>query len=166
METNMDKAFEIWWEKLRNLRNKFCRETYLIGYEKEDLEQECYFLFREAWEQFDEDKGISFAGYYKVKLYGWRANMTRKIKRHDTILIEDEVEFKDESIDVENDMIRKVLCEKGLSQLSEMEYEIIEAFYFKQESLKEIAERLQLTYKSVEARKRKIIEKLRVSLRG
>ena len=82
MAIDMQATFEMWWEKLINLRNKFCRETYLIGYEREDLEQECYFIFLEACAQYDEEMEVSFPSYYKVKLYGWRANMNRKIKRN------------------------------------------------------------------------------------
>lgn len=161
MKVSVEEAYEIWWEKVEKLRNKFCRETRLIGYEKEDLEQECYFLFREAWEHYDESMGIIFPVYYRVKLHGWRANMNRKIKLRQVTLLEDETEYADESISVENEIIRKMLCETYLSQLSEGEQELLCAYYLKQEPLKSIAQRLNLKYKSAENKKKKALDKLR-----
>ncbi|WP_054741749.1 hypothetical protein [Cellulosilyticum ruminicola] len=114
MKESFEKTFEIWWEKLKNLRNKFCRETHLVGYDQDDLQQECYFLFRQAWESFDESYGVTFGSYYKVKLHGWRANMNRKVNQRQTVLLEDETGYEDESIDIENQTIGKILCEKGL----------------------------------------------------
>lgn len=164
MKQSIEYAFEMWWEKLKNLRNKFCRETYLAGYDKEDLEQECYFIFRKAWENYDESLGVTFGTYYRVKLHGWRANMNRKINQRQPTLLEDETGYEDESINIENQIIGKILCEKGLGLLDETEYELINAYYIKEEPLKTIAQRLELNYKTAENRKRKALEKLRECL--
>lgn len=161
MKPSVESAFEMWWEKLRNLRNKFCRETYLFGYEKEDIEQECYFIFRETWENYDESLGVTFGTYYRARLYGWRANMNRKIKLRQFILLEDETGYVDETISIEEKIISKMLCEKCLSVLSDIEYEIICEYYMKQMPLKVIAERLNLKYRTVENKKQKALEKLR-----
>lgn len=161
MKQSVENAFEMWWEKLENLRHKFCRETYLAGYDKEDLEQECYFVFREAWENYDESLGVTFGSYYKVRLHGWRANMNRKINQRQAVLLEDETGYEDEGICIENEVISKILCERGLSQISGKDYELIYAYYIKEEPLKDIAERLDLKYKSAENRKKKVLDKLR-----
>lgn len=164
MKESFEETFEVWWDKLKNLRNKFCRETYLAGYDQDDLEQECYFIFRQTWEHYDESYGVTFGSYYKVRLHGWRANMNRKVNQRQNVLLEDETGYEDESINIENQIIGKILCEKGLGLLNEGEYELINAYYIKEESLKSIAQRLGLNYKTAENRKKKALEKLRECL--
>ena len=161
MAIDMQATFEMWWEKLINLRNKFCRETYLIGYEREDLEQECYFIFLEACAQYDEEMEVSFPSYYKVKLYGWRANMNRKIKRNGFSLLADEDSYSEEGVSTENETITRLVCQVGMRKLSQVEYDLIYEFYFNEKSLKEVACQLGISYKSAEKRKKQALDKLK-----
>ena len=157
-----------WWNKLYPLRRKFVSETLLNGFEKEDIEQECFLQLHKALERYDPHLGVPFESYYKVVLYGWRANQNRsKINRE--IACEEEAFFfvKDERTDIERDVERKVLGEEAISlieQLEETERGIIKAYYLQNKKMKEIAKSYGIAYKTVEAKKKKALGKLRAMM--
>ena len=157
-----------WWEKLQPLVKKFSRENILLGWDREDIMQECFLQLQKALEKYDKDTGISFAYYYKVVLCGWRANENRKNRGKETAYDEVQLSFlKDERVDIENDYERKVINEevkKYLVQLEEIEKQIIIAYYFENKRLTEIAEMLHISYKTVEYKKKNALMKLRKKL--
>lgn len=159
-----------WWEKLQPLVRKFTWETSLAGFEDDDIRQECFLLLQKALNCYKKETGISFAYYYKVMLRGWRANANRKTRCRD--IAWDEEKFgllKDERIDIENDIERKMLIEKidnVVKSLEEEERQIIVAYYFEHKKLGEIALRLGLSYKAAEYRKKGALTRLKGLLEG
>ncbi|WP_180270779.1 sigma-70 family RNA polymerase sigma factor [Sporanaerobium hydrogeniformans] len=148
------------------MQKKFMRETLLWGYEKEDLEQECYLLLVKCLERFEEGLGVPFESYYKIQLYGWRANENRK-KREYTSL-NDEIdrmvlEKKDEGVDVEGEVVMRIGIEGLLEKLGDLgrtERAIIKRHYLEGRKLTELAKELHLPYSTLKNKKRKIAKKL------
>ena len=153
-----------WWEKLSPLRRKFINETYIGGFEKSDIEQECYLLLHKALERYDPQMGVPFESYYKVVLHGWRSNETKK-KINTEIACEKEVFnfLEDERTNVERDVERNLAEEemrRFIEGLDENGREVIEAYYFQGQTIKEIAETKDVSCKAIEARKRRALHKL------
>lgn len=156
-----------WWIKLTPLWKKFVYETRLCGYDKEDLKQECYLLLVKCLEKYDAALGVPFESYYKVQLYGWRANQNRK--KYDLLTITQEEEGNPflkipDKQNVEQEVQRKLRVEQimdYLANLSPKDKAIIYAFYIEQKPLYEVAKDLGMKYKSVEARKARLIRKIR-----
>lgn len=157
-----------WWDKLYPLRRKFVSETLLNGFEKDDIEQECFLQLHKAMERYDPHLGVPFESYYKVVLHGWRANQNRnKVNRE--IAFEEEAFFfvKDERTDIERDVERKLLVEEVMDlieQLEEKEQGIIKAYYLQNKKIKEIAEAYGIAYKTVEAKKKRALNRLSVMM--
>ena len=154
-----------WWDKLYPLRRKFVRQTHLDGLDKGDLEQECFMLLIKAVERYNPEMGVPFESYYKVILYGWRANQNRVRARTKLAFGEDEfASLQDERIDIEKDVERKMLyeevCQK-LYELDEGERRLIEAFYFKGKRMSEIAKALAVTERTAFNRKDRALNKLK-----
>ena len=157
-----------WWEKLYPLRRKFVRETILGGFEKEDLEQECFLQLQKALEKYKPEMGVPFESYYKIVLYGWRANQNRVKARKELVFGEEEMLSRtDESVDVATNVERKLLAEEvreKLNELEDKERRIVEAYYLQNKKLAQIASELNVSIKTVEARKRKALNKLKDTL--
>lgn len=155
----------VWWDKLRPLRRKFVRETFLSGLENEDIEQECYLQLQKAIERYNPDRGVPFESYYKIMIYGWRANQNRHKSRREVILEEENLFFlQDERADVEKEVETRLLIEEVVEKielLDEKERKIIKAYYFQHTKLMDIACELGLAYKTVEAKKQQALRKLR-----
>lgn len=165
-ERLVQKAYG-WWVKLTPLWKKFVRETYLWGYEKEDLEQECYLQLVKCLEKFDETLGVPFESYYKIQLYGWRANENRK--KRDLVSLNEEMyewlnELPDDRMSVETKTENKLLFEKivrELAQMKDMDRIVVTEYYIKDRSLKDIAKELDIKYKAAEFRKGKALKHLK-----
>lgn len=154
-----------WWEKLYPLSRKFVRETIISGMEKEDLEQECYIQLESALRRYNPELGVPFESYFKVRLYGWRANQNRVKARTELAFGEESLFFLiDERVQIEEETIVKDLMQevyKILKQLDEKDQFIITAYYFQYKRIGDIAERLGMTVKGVESRKKKALGKIR-----
>ena len=75
----------------------------------------------------------------------------------------------DESIDIEKIIEVKMQIEelnKALNSLTEEERDIITAIFFREESLRSIGERKNISYQAIGKRRDKILEKLRKLLEG
>lgn len=164
MEEEQELQVLIWWEKLQPLVKKFVRETFIAGFDNDDIRQECFLQLHKAMQRYDENTGISFAYYYKVVLCGWRANENKK-NRNLEISYEEEqlVLLAKERTEMENNVEGKILIEqirKELADLEEVERKIILAYYFENKKLKEIALELGIPYKTLEYKKKGAIHKL------
>lgn len=157
-----------WWEKMYPLRRKFVRETILGGFDKDDLEQECFLQLIKALDTYRPEMGVPFESYYKISLYGWRANQNRVKARMELAFGEEEMLSKaDENVDVERNVERKILSEevcRKINELEEIERKIIEAYYLQNKKMIEIANELVMPLKTVEYRKRKALNTLRSTL--
>lgn len=163
MEESLQVLSYEWWLKLAPLRNKFCRESKIRGYEKDDFAQESYFILVDCLRKFDPNFGVPFESYYKIQLYGWRSNENRK--QRDALLTTNgtEVEQEDEFFDLEGQSITAMLVEEVMEiigGLTEEEQKLVVGYYLEDKQLKEIAEGLNLRYKTAEAKKRKALHKL------
>ena len=154
-----------WWEKLYPLRRKFVRETIISGMEKEDLEQECFIQLQQALERYKPELGVPFESYYKVRLYGWRANQNRVRARTELAFGEESLFFLvDERVHIEEDVEIKVLMEevyRYLEELEEKEKFIIKAYYLQHKKLVEIASILNMPIKTVEGKKKRALDRIR-----
>ncbi|MBE6023245.1 MAG: sigma-70 family RNA polymerase sigma factor [Cellulosilyticum sp.] len=157
-----------WWNKLSPFWRKFVRETHLEGMEKEDIEQECFLQLLRALEKFKPEMGVPFWSYYKIMMYGWRANQNRVKARMELAFGEDEMFFlADDRVNIEKDAERKWLIEEVLRKidtLDELEKEIISAYYFQNKKLTQIASHLHMPLKNIEYRKRKALHMLKEQL--
>lgn len=159
-----------WWDKLYPLRRKFVRETIINGMEKEDLEQECYIQLERALERYKPELGVPFESYFKVRLYGWRANQNRVKARTELAFGEESLFFLiDERVHIEEDAIIKDLIQEVyriLEALDEKDQFIIKAYYLQHKKLGDIADILGMSIKGVEGRKKKALNKIRVLMLG
>ncbi len=157
-----------WWEKLRPLRRKFVRQTILGGLEPEDIEQECYLQLQKAIEQYNPHLGVPFESYYKIKIYGWRANQNRQKGRWEITLEEETLSsIIDERENVEKEVETQILVEEVLGKIELLEERskvIIIGYYLQNKKLCEIAKELGLAYKTVEAKKSQALKQLRKML--
>lgn len=160
------EAITYWWEKLKPLRMSFCRETYLSGYDDDDLEQECYLILVKALIQYDVSQGVPFAYYYKLQLKGWRSNMNRKTnsKFYAHVGNGEVQEEEDEKTHIEEGVITGMMAQNvliALQNLSILDQQIIVDYYIADKDIKAIAKKQGLTYKQIEYRKQKSIKQLR-----
>ena len=157
-----------WWHRLYLIRRKFVRETHLGGLDQEDIEQECFMQLQMALERYRPEMGVPFECYYKAVLRGWRANQNRVRARMELALGVDEVFFiEDERVHIEKDVEKKMLLEEvrhKINELEEEERKIIEAYYFKNQKIADIASSLNKSYKTVEHKKSIALKKLRFML--
>lgn len=153
-----------WWDKLSPLRKKFVSETHINGFEKADIEQECFILLHKALEQYDPHLGVPFESYYKIVLNGWRSNESKKKVTTEIAYEEESLGLiKDERMDVERDVERRLQkeeMERFIQELDEKEQEVVRAYYFEHKTMKEIAEAYHLSYRTVEGRKKRALHKL------
>lgn len=161
-----DLSYE-WWLKLAPTRNKFVRDTVFYSMDKNDIEQECYFQLLKALELYDESLGVPFESYYKVRLYGWRANQNRKRYISPSFIEDEALGLIDERMNLEEQIEEQVLFEKVIEELStlkEIERKIIVAYYLENKKLTEIAKALGLKYKTAESKKGEVLKKLKKRL--
>ncbi|WP_069999260.1 sigma-70 family RNA polymerase sigma factor [Cellulosilyticum sp. I15G10I2] len=167
MDERVLKSSYEWWIKLTPLWKKFVRQTSLSGYEKEDLEQECYLLLVKCLDKFDKDLGVPFESYYKIQLYGWRANQNRK--KREILSLDEEAYYQvtqkpDEQIDLAKQVEDKLLVEeilRALACMDAIDQLIVTRYYLHDVPLKQIAGEVALKYKSAEFRKGKALKVLR-----
>ena len=167
MTTEQKELASIWWEKMKPLVNKFVRETILAGFDKDDIRQECYMIMSKAVVNYKKESNVPFESYYKIILYGWRSNQNKK---HKLIFFGEQEglnEGKDIGVNVEREIEKKIIYSKvidEINKLNDIDREIVIKYYMENKSIKEIADKLGVTYKSVEYKKGVIIKKLRKSL--
>lgn len=154
-----------WWEKLQPLVSKFVRQTQLVGYDEDDLVQECFLLLQKAVENYDETLGVSFAYYYKTLLRGWRANKNKRAQKREVLYSEEAFSYlEDDRVNVEQDVERSMCIEEiyhEVQQLEAIQRRIIVAYYYEHKKIKDIARELGVSYKAIEGRKNKAIKSLR-----
>lgn len=166
MNKTMIELSNEWWMKLAPLWKKFARETWLCGYDKEDLMQECYLMLVKCLEKYDEGAGVPFESYYKIQLYGWRANQNRK--KREVLSINDElydeiVQSPDPKVNLETQVEDRILFQKIIKELEKMEEldrRIVKEYYIQDKPLKRIAEEIGIKYKAAEFRKGKALKAL------
>lgn len=161
-----------WWIKMMPMWKKWVRTTYLCGYDKDDLMQQSYIELVHCMKKYNKDLGVPFESYYKMHLYQWRSNQYRR--KRELLSMTDEYETKlmetrDMAVDIEYETETKVLSEtiiRVLEDMGELEKYIIVKYYMENVSLKDIAQELNIKYKTLEYKKKCILLKLREVLKS
>lgn len=76
--------------------------------------------------------------------------------------------IRDNNIDIENDIERKIELEKlknALLQLNKDEYKLIKALFFEEKSVREYAETIDIPYSTIQYKKTQILKKLKKILK-
>ena len=160
--------------KLRPLIISSINKYYPNSRDFEDLIQDGNILILECINSFDPSKGVYFLGYVKTMLkYNYLQN--HRVKR--TISLNRPI-----GEDIEGEMIDLLICEdlepsevilmwekdemlsKCLSVLTERQREIVIYFYIEKFSIGKIANRLNISYRTVVNTKTKAIKKLQNEL--
>jgi RNA polymerase sigma-70 factor (ECF subfamily) len=167
LKHNPSKGLELAVDKYSGLVKTIV--VRIIGYDRqEDVEETVSDVFVELWksiDNFDSEKGqlknyiISIARFVSLNTYN------RKILKHDLIpLEEDEFEF---DVDLDNEVsksINKEIIKVTIKSLPHPDKDIFIRRYYLFESVKEIAQNLNLTPKSVENKLYRGKEKLKAAL--
>ena len=165
-EISQEECYK-WWIKMMPMWKKWIRKTYLCGYDKDDLMQQSYIELVNCMNKYNKELGVPFESYYKMYLYQWRNNQSRK--KRELLSITDEyeknlMETKDITVDIEGEIENKLLSEaiiRTLEDMGEIEKFIITKYYMEKVSLKDIAKELNINYKTLEYKKKCILRKLR-----
>lgn len=166
MAINGDKNYQgILLEKLKPLiyKNiyKFWRAMDPIT---EDLAQEGYILILESLNTFDYKRNVHFLHYIKTKLLYFYMNYYRNTKNPKYAISYLETncyETIKSSLDllVEKEKLNFLL--NIFNFLSETEQKILTLFYYEKQSISEIADELNITYRACLGRKQRAVKKLR-----
>lgn len=154
------------WDRLKPLCLKWVNK---FNKEQEDIEglyQETYMILLKAIEAYDLSQGKKFESYFKILLYRWGYNYQHKKK--EVLLMREEEDGRDHRIDedacTEAQGILNIQLEKlykALKYLEQDEYELLVAFYVRQERIKEISRRKGVSEQAIESRKRRLLKKIK-----
>lgn len=166
-------------EILNRLRPLIIRKIQKYYYNKEqfqDLVQEGYETVLECIKDYDEKRGVHFLGYVKTMLkYKYLdKHKERTYASLNTPIGEDK---EDEWIDLlesgDKEQVEVVIdketndeLREALLTLTNRQREVTLLFYIKGLSMKEIAERLGISYRTVVNTKTRALEKLREQLKA
>ena len=139
----------------------------------QDTEEVVGDVFVAVWraiEQFDAQRG-TLAKWMRMRAKYMALDRRRKRRREIEARVEKDASvFSDHAVETALDRIeRKEVLERALADLSELDRAIVYRRYFAEQSIKEIAEAVALTQRSVENRlwraRRTLREKMRASER-
>lgn len=165
------KALEEVVESLKPLVIASIRRYYNKPKEYDDLIQDGNLRIIESIYEYDKSKKVHFLGFIKMNLkflYLDKHKQKFHLSLDETIgeeddssridyLVSDEVDFLESIVDEEN----KALVKKALSTLTEKQRKIIEMFYWKNMAIGDIAEELDLAYRTVVNTRVQAMEKIR-----
>lgn len=147
------------------------KKYYFNGREFEDSLQEGYEVILKGIDKFDQSRGVKFPGYIQTIL---RFHYLEKLKKQHNILSLDHpigekenmtlLDTLEDPVDIEEDYIekeRRSWVYDSFSILTDRQRQVIVLFYIDNLSIKEIADTLGITYRTVVNTKVKAIEKLR-----
>ena len=145
--------------KLKPLILTSIKKYYNKVGEYDDLVQEGYEIILEGIEEFDETKGVHFLGYIKLKLKYHYLNKYKKVENYcslNTPIGDGEIEILDtiegEEIDPLDNLLQLETGEdlrKAINFLTKRQKQIIIEFYINQLSIPEIAQKLNISYRTV-----------------
>jgi RNA polymerase sporulation-specific sigma factor len=134
----------------------------------EDLLQEGYIIILQALKNYDMNKNVHFLQYVKISLYYFYKNYFKQGINNRTLSLEQlnkiGKELKSDSMEQLSTIIIKEEKEalyKCMDELSEKERIILNLFYCRKFSIKEISDKLNLKYRAVINIKSNAVKKLR-----
>lgn len=163
--------------QLRPYVYKQAKSIYIKGYEMEDLLQLGNLSILKALRQYEERPGRSFIPYVLTAVNNnFYYEIRQKCRLNEESSLhnggeegEDWIYNLPDHMNVEEELARKGNIQevrKVLSKLSPEEREIIEALYFKEISLKELAARKGLNYITLVKRKNRLLLRMRKEMGG
>mgnify|MGYP000980156955 CR=1 FL=1 len=134
----------------------------------QDLQQEGYIMVLQSLKDFDPGRNVHFLQYIKVRLTYFYKNYFSKSTKDKTLSLDDLREAGKEIISEGMDQVTSVLIKEEkealhrcIDELTEKEQMILKLFYFKELSIQEISETLNMKYRSVINTKSYALNKLR-----
>lgn len=162
-------SLEYIWQDVRGITQKWLNKTHLIGWEREDLEQEAYLVLVESIHRWDPQAGMTFFGYYKVRLSVWR-QLTNKKRTEHPAMAEDVALITDGYAHSQSSIEEQVLITLGyqnllrqLDTLSPLEKDLILAHYMHGKHLKDIATKHGLKRTTASSRIQRALRKLKIT---
>ena len=133
--------------------------------EKEDYLSHAHLILWECIQEFDHRKGVSFASYYKIKLYHWYGNQMQK-KKLSYVTLDEAKGVSEEQEYFKALWIKEQLkqIEKSLKDASEEEKALFHAL-MADKSIEDIAREMERTKKTVQNKKYALIKKIRALVR-
>lgn len=158
--------------KLKPLILASIRRYYNRPNEYDDLIQEGYEVILKAIEEYKPNKGAHFLGYAKLQLKYHYLNKHREKEYYslNEPLGDGEIELIDlieDDTNILEDYIKKEEAEKlirKLDTLSKRQKQILIEFYINENSMDEIAQKLNITYRTVANTKSSGINNLRKTM--
>lgn len=137
-----------------------------------DLYNESYIILGKAVETYDIDRGIDFERYFRsmLKYEGqrYRKKYDKRLRRELYLPGTNEEGdlydgLADERIHVEEEVVQQMAVDRmyqALKKLKEDERYILNAFYFKNDSIEKISLHLGVSYDAIDSKKRRTLKKL------
>lgn len=156
--------------KLKPLILASIRRYYNKFEEYDDLIQEGYEIILKAIEEFDPNKGVHFLGYIKLQLKYHYLNKHREKEYYslNEPIGDGELELLDLIESNEIDLLDHIIAKengeiliKALNSLTKRQKQIIVEFYINELSMEEIAQKLNISYRTVVNTKTNGINNLR-----
>lgn len=155
----LDKAIELYGPLVKTI------VVRIIGYEnKQDVEECVSDVFVELWksiDRFNSNKGLLKNYIISIARHVGINTFNRKLIKHESIPLEEEIEFELDLINEISKTINKGIIKETLEGLPQPDRDIFIRRYYLFESVKEIASSLDLTPKAVENKLYRGKEKLK-----
>lgn len=165
MSLNGDKNYqEILLNRLKPLIYKNINKYILFNSSlREDLLQEGYVVILESLISYDIYQNVHFLHYVKIKLeYFYKNYFKNEYKKHTVQLSQKHVDayslFDSDNIIVKEE--KKLLLE-GIKKLNNEQQKILYLYYYKNTSLKEISNVLNMPYRTVIGKKKSAVKTLK-----
>lgn len=167
-----EEAFEEIVNRFKGFIYKICKETYIAGYDTDDLLQIGYTTLIKAVQKFDLNKNNNFTAYatsaiknnfyYEIRQKS-RYNAETSLNKE----LDEGIEFIENIVseeDVEKEFLLKESIKElnnALMKLSPNERELIQHVYFNNGTLKEYARLKNMNYVTCTKLKERILKKLK-----
>ncbi|MCS7232385.1 MAG: sigma-70 family RNA polymerase sigma factor, partial [Elusimicrobiota bacterium] len=156
---------------MRNINNDLHKLVYSIALkyktnfvELEDLIQEGFLGLQKAYKYFDVSKGVAFTTYASYWIKKQILKYIEESKKHNYINIEDvEIEQLKYNERFETEDTDEVVVLGKNANLDRIEQKILELNFKEELTLKEIAEKLNLTTERVRQIKAKALRKIKIN---
>lgn len=161
------------YDRLQGLVIYSIKRYYNNRHEYEDLIQEGNMVILESIKNFDDSRGVHFLGYVRTVLkYTYLNKHKRKLDLSLNMPISEDKELMDLLESDDDGPLDIILRQEGLlklrqalSELTDRQREVVIAFYFEGISMNAIAEKLDISYRTVVNTKVRALEKMKASLK-